>query len=157
MATSPLNSRIARTVRLHEAIMKHPTARRGVFQATLAVGLSVATMTGAAADSFPYGRELLLDVAPMRGSKKLPVLDIGDGGTAEIDLWCNTVKAQLIVAGNTVTILTGEMTARACPPDRANADDDLVAALNQVTNWRMDNSVLVLTGGRTLRFRIQTN
>jgi heat shock protein HslJ len=67
------------------------------------------------------------------------------------------VKAQLIVAGNTITIITGEMSARQCPPDRARADDELLAGLNQATNWRMENSALVFTGGKTLRFRVQTN
>ncbi len=112
----------------------------------------------AQAEAFPFGRELLLDAAPLRGSKKVPILDIGDGGSAEIELWCNAVKAQLIVAGDTVTIITGEASTRQCAPDRARADEDLLAALNEITNWRMERSSLVLTGGsRSLRFRTQTN
>jgi heat shock protein HslJ len=112
----------------------------------------------AQAEAFPFGRELLLDVAPLRGSKKVPILDIADGGSAEIELWCNAVKAQLIVAGDTVTVITGEASTRQCAPDRARADEDLLAALNEITNWRMERSALVLTGGsRTLRFRTQTN
>jgi heat shock protein HslJ len=109
------------------------------------------------AEGFPFGHELLLDTSPMRGSKKVPMLDIGDAGTAEIELWCNSVKAQLIVAGATITIITGETSARQCAPDRARADDDLLAALNGVTNWRMERSALVLTGSRTLRFRPPSN
>jgi heat shock protein HslJ len=110
------------------------------------------------AEAFPFGRELLLDVAPLRGSKKVPILDVGDGGSAEIELWCNAVKAQLIVAGDTITIITREASARQCAPERARADEDLLAALSEITNWRMEPSALVLTGGsRTLRFRTQTN
>jgi heat shock protein HslJ len=109
------------------------------------------------AEPFPFGSELVLDVNPMRGSKKIPLLDIGQNGAAEIDLWCNSVKAQLVVAANTITIITGELSSRQCPPDRARADDDLLAALNEVTTWRMDDSALVLTGGKTLRFLRQTN
>ena len=109
------------------------------------------------ADEFPFGHELLLDASPMRGSKKVPILDIGDAGTAEIELWCNSVKAQLVVAGDTITIITGETAARQCAPDRARADEDLLAALNSVTNWRMERSALVLSGSRTLRFRVPTN
>ncbi len=111
----------------------------------------------ASAQPFPFGSELRLDADPMRGSKKIPVLDIGQNGAAEIDLWCNSVKAQLVVAANTITIITGEMSSRQCPPDRARADDDLLAALNQATNWRMEDSALVFTGGQTLRFLRQTN
>jgi heat shock protein HslJ len=111
----------------------------------------------ALAEPFPFGGELVLDANPMRGSKKIPVLDIGQNGTAEIDLWCNSVKAQLVVAANTITIITGEMSSRQCPPERARADDELLTALNQVTNWRMEDSALVFTGGKTLRFLRQTN
>jgi hypothetical protein len=114
----------------------------------------------ALAQSFPFGRELVLDANPMRGSKKVPVLDIADrGGTAEIDLWCSSVKAQLIIAANTITIITGDKAPRSCSPELARADDDLIDALNQATNWRMQDYALVFTGGagRTLRFRIQTN
>lgn len=125
--------------------------------AAVGVVIGLPLTSKALAQSFPYGSELVLDVDPMRGSKKIPVLDIGERGTAEIELWCNSVKAQLVVAGNTITIITGEMSARQCPPDRARADDELLAALNQTTNWRMDNSALVFTGGKTLRFRVQTN
>src|SRR5258708_17908318 len=88
----------------------------------------------ALAEPFPFGSELVLDVNPMRGSKTIPVLDIGQNGTAEIDLWCNSVKAQLVVAANTITIITGEMASRPCPPDRDRAYDDSLTALNQVTN-----------------------
>ena len=109
------------------------------------------------AQPFPLGSELVLDADPMRGSKKIPVLDIRQNGAAEIELWCNSVKAQLVVAGNTITIITGEMSSRQCPTDRARADDELLTALNETTNWRMEDSVLVLTGGKTLRFRMQTN
>jgi hypothetical protein len=123
----------------------------------VALGLS---SSDALAQSFPFGRELVLEANPMRGSKKLPVLDIGDRGTAEIDLWCSSVKAQLVVAANTITIITGEKAPRACSPDLVRADDDLIEALNQATNWRMEDYALIFTGGaggRTLRFRIQTN
>ena len=109
------------------------------------------------AEPFPFGSELVLDVNPMRGSKKIPVLGIGQNGLAEIDLWCNSIKAQLVVAADTITIITGAISSRQCPPDRARADDDLLTALNQVTNWQMDDSALVLSGGKTLRFLRQTN
>jgi heat shock protein HslJ len=111
----------------------------------------------ALAQAFPYGSELVLDANPMRGSKKIPSLDIKQDGTADIDLWCNAVKARLVVAANTITIITGELPARSCPPERARADDELLAALNDVTTWRMEREALVFTGSRSLRFRVQTN
>jgi heat shock protein HslJ len=132
---------------------------RGRATAVAAIGgaIFLCLAPRALAEPFPFGSELVLDANPMRGSKKIPVLDIGQNGAAEIDLWCNSVKAQLVVAANTITIITGEMSSRQCPPDRARADDDLLTALNQVTNWRMEDSALVFTGGKTLRFLKQTN
>jgi len=111
----------------------------------------------ALAEPFPFGTELILDAQQMRGSQKVPSIDINHDGTADIDLWCNKVKARFVVAANTVTIITGEMSPRQCPPERARADDELMAALNAVTSWRMDGEALVLTGGRTLRFLAPTN
>jgi heat shock protein HslJ len=132
---------------------------RGRSRAVAAIGgaIFLCLAPNAFAEPFPFGSELRLDADPMRGSKKIPVLDIGQNGLAEIDLWCNSVKAQLVVAANTITIIAGEMSSRQCPPDRARADDELLTALNQVTNWRMEDSALVLTGGKTLRFLRQTN
>ncbi len=126
----------------------------------LALGTAAAACLApavAAQSEFPFGRELLLDVKPMKGSKRVPVLDIDERGIAEIDLWCNSVKGQLVVAGDTITIITGEKTARTCPPERAQADDDVLAALNEVTNWRREGDILVLIGAKTMRFRLQTN
>ena len=109
------------------------------------------------AEPFPFGQEFILDASPMRGSKKVPLLDIEDAGSAEIELWCNSVKAQLVVAGDTITIITGETTGRQCAPERSRADEELVATLAGITNWRIDGSSLVLTGTQTLQFRAQTN
>jgi len=110
-----------------------------------------------ASQAFPYGRELRLDADRMRGTRKIPVLDIGTDGMADIELWCHNVKAQLVVAANTITIITGPTSLRQCGPDLVRADDDLLTALTQATSWRMDDTALTLTGGRTLRFVVQTN
>jgi heat shock protein HslJ len=130
---------------------------RSIAVAAIGGAIFLSLAPSAFAEPFPFGSELILDASPMRGSKKIPLLDIGQNGSAEIDLWCNSVKAQLVVAANTITIITGQMSSRQCPPNSARADDELLAALNQVTNWRMEDSALVLTGGKTLRFRMQTN
>jgi heat shock protein HslJ len=130
---------------------------QSVAVAAIGGGMLVGLTAKALAQTFPYGTELLLDANPIRGSKKIPSLDIGQDGTADIDLWCNAVKARLVVAANTITIITGEMSMRQCLPERARADQELLAALNDVTTWRMEREALVFTGSRTLRFRVQTN
>ena len=87
-------------------------------------------------EDFPFGFELSLDTAPEPGSKRIPTLDIGDNGEAALDLWCKAGKGQFSVAGNTVIFVPGAMEERACSPDRAAADDELVAALSAATNWK---------------------
>src|SRR3954447_14491579 len=80
---------------------------------------------------FPFGFEMTLEVAPQPGSKRLPTLEIGDSGEAVLQLWCKSGKGQFSVAGNTVIFVAGPLEDRACPPARAQADNDLVAALGE--------------------------
>jgi len=133
-----------------------PASRRAVVVLGVAIG-AVAAPAVAAQPEFPFGRELLLDAPPMKGSKRVPSLDIAENGLADIELWCNAVKGQLVVAGDTITILTGARTERPCTPERMRGDDDMLTALTEVTNWRREGEFLVLTGARTMRFRMQTN
>jgi heat shock protein HslJ len=132
--------------------------RRAAVAFVLGLPLTICLAPAVAAQSeFPFGRELMLDTKPMKGSKRVPILDIAENGVADIDLWCNSVKGQMVVAGDTITILTGEKTERSCTPERMRGDEDVLAALTEVTNWRREGDVLVLTGTRTIRFLLQTN
>ena len=132
--------------------------RRAVVVLVLGVAIDAAAAPAVAAQpEFPFGRELLLDAPPMKGSKRVPSLDIAENGLADIELWCNAVKGKLVVAGDTITILTGAKTERPCTPERMRGDDDMLTALTEVTNWRREGEFLVLTGARTMRFRMQTN
>src|SRR6266446_10131443 len=108
-------------------------------------------------DGFPFGLEMTLDVARQPGSKRLPTLEIGDSGEARLELWCKGGKGQFSVAGNTVIFVAGPLEDRACPPARAQADDELAAALSEVTNWRRQGDFVSLIGAKTLRFRLDTN
>jgi heat shock protein HslJ len=113
---------------------------------------------GRAADrSFPYDSVLLLEAKPMKGSKRVPILQIESRGDAAIDLWCNSVPAQLVVADATITIILGSPTAKQCEPDRMQADQDLLEALQQVVSWRRQDDLLVLQGERSLRFHLSSN
>ena len=111
----------------------------------------------AAERGFPYNSELIMDAKPMRGSKRVPMLVIGAKGETKIEGWCNNVEAQLVVAADTLTILTGASTEQQCPADRMRADEELMAVLMEITHWRRDGDVLMLRGAKTLRFRSMTN
>src|SRR5258708_9825955 len=84
-------------------------------------------------DGFAFGLEMTLDVGRMPGSKRIPDLEIGDNGEVVLELWCKGGKGQFSVAGNTVVFVAGPMQDRACPPARAQPDDELVAVLTDAT------------------------
>jgi heat shock protein HslJ len=123
-----------------------------------AIGLAL-TLPGAALarSEFPFGKELFLDARPMKGSKRIPIIDVAENGAAAIDLWCNSVQAQLVVVNDTITVLTGQQTNRDCAPERVRGDEDIIQALQQVTNWRREGDSVVLIGPRSLRFRLPTH
>jgi heat shock protein HslJ len=133
--------------------------RAGRIAAPLAALLVLAgvSVVIAAERSFPYDSTLLLEAKPMKGSKRIPILQIDPKGEASIDLWCNTVAAQLVVVDNTITVILSSRTEKQCDPDRMQADEDLQAALQEVTTWRRQDDLLVLQGERTLRFHVSTN
>jgi len=110
-----------------------------------------------AEEGFPFGMEMTLDAARMPGSKRVPDLDIGDNGEVILELWCKGGKGQFSVAGSSVIFVAGAFEARSCPPDRAQADDDLLAALADVTSWKRQGDLVLFIGPKTLRFRINTN
>ena len=110
-----------------------------------------------AEDGFPFGLEMTLDVARQPGSKRLPTLEIGDSGEAKLDLWCKAGRGQFSVAGNTVIFVAGPLQDRACPPARAQADDELVAALSEAATWQRQGDFVAFIGTRSLRFRLNTN
>ena len=107
--------------------------------------------------AFPYDRDLVLDARPMRGGKRVPILSVGTDGHAQIDLWCKRGQGQAVIAGDTVTIIVGAMADEPCTPERAQADEQMIAALNAVTNWSFRGDVVTFTGGATLRFRAAGN
>jgi hypothetical protein len=124
----------------------------------LAMLVAVAAVWPAhASEPFPFGSELILDTAPMHGSKRIPMLEIEDNGTASIDLWCASVKAQATVNDAAIIIVPGDAPAAQCDPDRQARDADLLVKLGQVTGWRRSGEVIELTGATPLRFRLMTN
>ena len=127
---------------------------------TLALVLAMAafnSVPASAEDGFPFGFEMSLETAPQPGSKRVPTLEIGDNGEATLDLWCKSGKGQFSVAGNTVIFVPGPLQDRSCPSARAQADDDLVAALGEAATWKRQGDLVSFIGTRPLRFRINTN
>jgi hypothetical protein len=100
---------------------------------------------------------MTMEASPQPGSKRIPNIEIGDNGEVVLELWCKAAKGQFSVAGNTVIFVAGQVQDRSCPPAKAQADDDLLAALGSVETWKRQGELLTLIGPRTLRFRVNTN
>ncbi|KJC45589.1 META domain-containing protein [Bradyrhizobium sp. LTSP857] len=110
-----------------------------------------------AEEGFPFGTEMTLEAVPQSGSKRIPNIEIGDNGEVVLELWCKGGKGQFSVAGNTVIFVPGQIQDRSCPQAKAQADDDLVAALAAVETWKRQGDVLTLIGPKPLRFRANGN
>ena len=138
---------------------KNSLRRAGLAAALAPALVAVASSTPAAAadDGFPFGLEMTLDASRQPGSKRIPTLEIGDAGETILELWCKGGKGQFSVAGNTVIFVAGPLEDRGCPPARAQADDELVAALSEAGTWKRQGDFVSFLGARPLRVRLNTN
>ena len=127
----------------------------------LRLSAAAATLLAAAAafaqTAFPFDRELLLDARPLPGSRRIPILEIGADGRAQIDLWCRSGAGQVVVSGTTIKITLGPLREEACTPERARRDEEMAAALSEVTRWRTDGDRVVLVGPTELRFLLSAH
>jgi hypothetical protein len=120
---------------------------------------------GAAAEPFPFGQELLLDAAPMRPGKRMPILTVEANGDARIDLWCRTVPARVEITDMAMKIeaaplpeeLPAMQGAGQCTPERIKADEEMLASIVQVTEWRREGDAILLIGPASMKFRPATN
>lgn len=119
----------------------------------------IATVTSLSAqESFPFSSEMTLDAAPMRGSKRIPNIEIGQSGEVILEMWCKGARGQFAVANDSIVFAPANIDNRNCPADRAAADDALLASMTEVTTWKRQGQDLVLSGGaKPLRFRLNTN
>jgi hypothetical protein len=133
--------------------------------ALAAVCLLLICGVGAAAEPFPFGQEFLLDAAPMRPGKRMPILTVETNGDARIDLWCRTVPARVEIADMAMKIeaapLSEELPAMQgagqCTPERIKADEEMLASIVQVTEWRREGDAILLIGPASMKFRPATN
>jgi hypothetical protein len=123
--------------------------------AALAIALAYLPTAWAGAE-FPFESEMLLDVRPLPGSKRVPILEILSNGRATIDLWCTSGEGRAEVAGDGIRLMLGRMQEQSCTPERRARDEELAAALSQATQWRREDDVLILVGPTELRYRLST-
>lgn len=91
----------------------------------------------------------------------MPILLIESNGNAKIDLWCKAVAARVTISDMSMKVepeplpegLPEMLSAGQCTPERVQADQELLAALTQVTGWQRQNGSIVLLGPTELTFR----
>ncbi|HET9715517.1 MAG TPA: hypothetical protein VFP60_04965 [Pseudolabrys sp.] len=118
------------------------------------------TLLGAT-EVFPFDRELLLEAAPIPPGKRMPILTVEANGNASIDLWCRTVTARLEISETALKIVVDQLpeelpamqSAGQCTADRIKADEDMLAAFEEVTGWSREGEFIILRGPTNLRFR----
>src|SRR6202046_2072837 len=76
-------------------------------------------------NAFPFGTELMLDVEPLYGSKRIPMIEIQDDGTAAIDVWCASAHASATVGESPITIVAEPAEPAQCTPERQSGDATL--------------------------------
>lgn len=138
----------------------------GLRRAVSAAFVLVAALSCAAtAADFPYGRELLLDAAPIRPGKRMPSITIAPNGAAMIGLWCKSVSGRVELSADAIKIEADPLPDALpqwqgngqCTPERMQADQDMLSALGEVTTWKKQGTALVLIGPRTMKFSPATN
>ena len=138
--------------------------------AKIAVGLlmgAAVLLSGPAraAEEFPFDRVLLLDVAPMRPLKRVPILTVQENGSATVELWCRTANARVAISGEAIKIETAPlpealplyMSSGQCSDARVQADNEMLEALTQVTEWRRRGDGVVLIGATQMPFRASSH
>src|SRR5437588_8255282 len=93
----------------------------GLFAFVFATGIASAP----AGEPFPFGTALMLDAAPLRGSKRIPMIEIQENGMASIDLWCDSARAQATIGDNSIAIAPGALQSPQCDPERQSRDEKL--------------------------------
>ena len=117
---------------------------------------------------FPYERVMLLDVVPMRPLKRVPILTVAADGSATVELWCRTANARVQISDNAIKIETAPlpealpqyMSEGQCSDARVQADNEMLEALTQVSEWRRQGDGVVLNGPNSpkpMRFRASSH
>jgi hypothetical protein len=133
------------------------SSRRSAWWLAIPILIGAAAVAFAAEYEFPFDQELLLDTAPMHGSKRVPSIEVSSDGAAAIDLWCASGNGRVQLNGPSISIIPHSMAPAPCPPERSQRDADMLSALTQITTWRREGDSVVLIGPQVLRYRMSTN
>ncbi|MGH6769132.1 MAG: META domain-containing protein [Xanthobacteraceae bacterium] len=133
------------------------TISEGIRRLCAALALLGAGTALAGAQEFPFDQEMLLEVKPLPGSRRVPMIEIRADGRATVDLWCHTAAADVTISGDQIKLTFVSARPESCTSERIALDQQMGAALAEITGWRRENDIVVLTGPTTFRFRLSTH
>ena len=122
-----------------------------------ATAIVLAAVAPASAQSFPYDQEMLLDVKPLPGSRRVPMMEVHPDGKATVDMWCHSAVAEIAVTGDEVKFTFVSAKPENCTPERIELDQAMAKALLEVTSWRQQKDIVEFIGPTTFRFRLSTH
>lgn len=131
--------------------------RRWCVPALAVAAIAFADAAPAQAQSFPFDQEMLLEVKPLPGSRRVPMMEVHPDGKATVDMWCHSAVAQFTIAGNEVKIEFVSAKPENCTPERIELDQAMAKAMLEITQWRRKNDIVEFVGPTTFRFRISTH
>ena len=111
----------------------------------------------AGAQSFPFDQEMLLEVRPLPGSRRVPMMEVHPDGKATVDMWCHSAVAQIAFTGDEVKFDFVSAKPDNCTPERIELDQKMAKELLEVTHWRRKNDIVEFVGPTTFRFRLSTH
>ena len=111
----------------------------------------------ASAQNFPFDQEMLLQVKPLPGSRRVPMMEVHPDGKATVDMWCHSAVAQFTITGSELKIEFVSAKPEACTPERIELDQAMAKAMLEITQWRRKNDIVELVGPTSFRFRISTH
>ena len=122
-----------------------------------ATAIVLAAAEPASAQSFPYDQEMLLEVKPLPGSRRVPMMEVHPDGKATVDMWCHSAVAEIAVSGDEVKFTFVSAKPENCTPERIELDQAMAKALLEVTSWRQQKDIVEFIGPTSFRFRLSTH
>jgi len=122
-----------------------------------ATAIVLAVAEPASAQSFPYDQEMLLEVKPLPGSRRVPMMEVHPDGKATVDMWCHSAVAEIAVSGDEVKFTFVSAKPENCTPERIELDQAMAKALLEVTSWRQQKDIVEFIGPTSFRFRLSTH
>ena len=127
------------------------------YVAAVAAAAIVLVAAPANAQSFPFDQEMLLEVRPLPGSRRVPMMEVHPNGKASVDMWCHSAVAQITITGNNVKFDFVSAKPENCTPERIERDQAMAKAMLEITQWRRNNDIVEFVGPTTFRFRLSTH